>query len=245
MVPLVPSYMAVLTVAAGVLLVMGVSGALLWARNRLGRSDISATRFAAVGVIVVVGWFALSLWLSLSGAYEPDEEAAFIPLIAWAISLPILVLGPFVLWSRTMGRMLDELSNPLLIGFQLYRVLGVLFLILLAQDALPAVFAVPAGIGDVLTGVLAIPVAVFLARRGRSAFGVAVGWNVFGFADLVLALTLGFLSSPGQLQMLALDEPNLIVSHFPLVLVPVFAVPVSILLHFASVRKLARDRAKQ
>jgi hypothetical protein len=65
-------------------------------------------------------------------------------------------------------------------------------------------------------------------------------WNLFGHTDLVVAMTAGFLTSPSPFQLFAFDLPNELISEFPLVLVPVFLVPVSVLLHLASLTKLRR-----
>jgi hypothetical protein len=48
----------------------------------------------------------------------------------------------------------------------------------------------------------------------------------------------GFLTSPSPAQVWAFDAPNELISAFPLVMVPVFLVPLSILLHLASLKKL-------
>jgi hypothetical protein len=48
------------------------------------------------------------------------------------------------------------------------------------------------------------------------------------------------LTSPSPFQLFAFDLPSELVSQFPLVLVPVFLVPVSVLLHLASLTKLRR-----
>jgi hypothetical protein len=39
-------------------------------------------------------------------------------------------------------------------------------------------------------------------------------------------------------QLLALDRPNELIGSFPLVMIPVFLVPLSVLLHLASLKKL-------
>jgi hypothetical protein len=52
----------------------------------------------------------------------------------------------------------------------------------------------PAGIGDVLTGVLVIPAAIHVARQGRYWRGVGIAWNVLGIADLIIALAIGFVT---------------------------------------------------
>jgi hypothetical protein len=42
------------------------------------------------------------------------------------------------------------------------------------------------------------------------------------------------------LQLLALDNPNLLITAYPLVMVPAFAVPLAIMLHILSLRQLNR-----
>ena len=54
-------------------------------------------------------------------------------------------------------------------------------------------------------------------------------------------MTTGFLTSPSAFQLFAFDLPNVLISQFPLVLIPVFLVPLSVLLHLASLTKLRRD----
>ena len=59
-------------------------------------------------------------------------------------------------------------------------------------------------------------------------------------ADLAVAVTTGFLTSPSPVQLLSLDRPNELIGTFPLAMIPVFLVPLSLLLHLASLQKLRR-----
>jgi hypothetical protein len=52
------------------------------------------------------------------------------------------------------------------------------------------------------------------------------------------------LSSPSPIQLFAFDLPNELISRFPLVLVPVYLVPVSVLLHLTSLIKLRRGAVR-
>jgi hypothetical protein len=69
-----------------------------------------------------------------------------------------------------------------------------------------------------------------------------LGWNLVGILDLAIAVTVGFLSSPGPFHVLAIKAPNELITAFPLVLVPIFAVPLSIALHFATLKRLRSIR---
>jgi len=127
-----------------------------------------------------------------------------------------------------------------LVSVQVYRALGAMFLVLYGVDRLPPEFALPAGFGDVAVGMLALPVAAYYGAGGFRSDTLVVLWNVFGIADLVIAVTTGFLSSPTPLQMLAFDRPNTLAGAYPLVLIPVFAVPLSIVLHIATLHRLGQ-----
>ena len=118
--------------------------------------------------------------------------------------------------------------------------LGLIFLLLLGEGLLPAAFALPAGSGDVAVGLLAPLVAIAYARGANGREMLVRAWNVLGLADLVVAVTTGFLTSPSSFQMLAFEAPNKLIAAFPLVMVPVFAVPLAVILHVASLAKLAR-----
>jgi hypothetical protein len=85
-------------------------------------------------------------------------------------------------------------------------------------------------------------VAARYARNAGQGRGAVAWWNAFGVFDLVVALTLGLLTSPSPLQLFAFDRPNIIISEFPLILIPIFLVPLSIMLHVAVWIKLAREK---
>src|ERR1700740_491507 len=121
--------------------------------------------------------------------------------------------------------------------------LGLIFLLLNAEGGLPSLFAWPAGNGDVMVGLLAPVVAVANARGVVGRELLVRGWNILGLLDLAVAITTGFLTSPSPLQMFSFDAPNELITAYPLVLVPVFGVPLAVLLHVASLVKLGRETA--
>ena len=92
--------------------------------------------------------------------------------------------GSVVARALTAPGMVNRLELP-----HTFRVAGVAFLLTMALGHLPALFALPAGLGDIATGIAALLVARTLAQgRGHRA---ALWLNAFGMTDLVVALTLG------------------------------------------------------
>ena len=189
---------------------------------------------------LLVGWFVVALLTSIAGYYRPPSGRP--PTIQYGLLAPIVVgVLLFRSWPL-LRRAFAIVPSNWLVGVQLYRVLGVIFVVLYAGGHLPGLFALPAGLGDTLVGVLAPLVAVSLARSPEHSGRRVRLWNLLGIADLVIAVTLGFLTSPSPFQMAAFDRPSGLIAMFPLSLIPVFAVPLSILLHFASLQKLRQER---
>jgi len=127
--------------------------------------------------------------------------------------------------------------------FRFYRVFGGQWLAYWLRGLLPGLWALPAGTGDVLTGLFAVPAAIALAADTAEGRKAAILWNIFfGFADLAVAITLGMIMSPGPFQLIAPNGPSVGLDSYPNVLTPAFVVPGSILLHALSLRQLRRRR---
>jgi hypothetical protein len=198
--------------------------------------------FAFAG-FMVVAWVTAVFILAHNGTFETAPTTTFPPLIGFAILAPII--WGSVLLVALPGFLPRVARIPLhwLVGVQFYRVAGGLFLIAYAQNDLPAEFALPAGIGDVLIGLAAPFVAFTLAKQGpQRARGAVLAWCSLGILDLVVAVTMGFLTSPSEFQQLALNAPNYEITSYPFVLIPAFAVPASVLLHIYVIAQLVRRR---
>jgi len=196
-----------------------------------------STNAVAVLGVVLLAWLAAALLLGLHGFFEPSRRARF-PHIALGFT-PILVGLAAYAGFKPLRDMVRAVRPHLVIAVQVYRILGFVFLVLFAQGRLPGIFAIPAGVGDILIGVTAPLAALLVWKEHRWGKGLALVWNVAGIYDLVQAVALGFLTAPGRYQLLAFNAPNFAIGAFPLVLVPAFAVPLSILLHIVSLRRMA------
>ena len=115
-------------------------------------------------------------------------------------------------------------TTSILVAVHTWRILGVAFLWGVFQGILHPAFGIPAGVGDILVGVTAIPFAFFL-RKGFSWSKYAlVVWNVLGIADLVNAVSLGLITSPPGFGVSTMTT-------FPWILVPTVGVPFALILH--------------
>jgi len=166
--------------------------------------------------------------------------ASPIPLVPLAILVPVIIGVPVVLRSQRLGQVLDAMPASWLVGLQVYRVLGSTFLVGWALGVVPGIFALPAGIGDVITGLLALPAAIAVAAGTIEGRRAAIAWNIFGLLDFTVAVSIGVATAPGPLQLIVPSIPNATAGIYPIVMIPAFAVPTSILLHAVSLRQLRR-----
>jgi len=183
-------------------------------------------------------WFAVAWSAAINGVFITG--AAPVPFLPLAIFLPVIIGAPLLLLSKRVGQVLDAMPATWLVALQLYRVFGSQFLAYWLRGTLPGVFALPAGTGDVLTGLFALPAAIALAAGTAEGRKAAILWNIFGLADFAVAITLGIITSPGRFQLIVPNLPGINAGAYPNVLTPAFVVPSSILLHALSLRQLRR-----
>ncbi len=215
----------------------------LWIALRRTRLDAALRVETWLAVAVSLCLWLFAVWrFAAVGGFEPKPGG--LPLLPLAVVFPVLVGLIALTRSQAISAAIETVSPSWLIGLQFYRIIGGTFIVLWWFGAIPGAFALPAGIGDMITGIMALPVAFYLASGVPGGRAAAISWNLFGIADLINALVLGVLSSPGPQQLLALDHPNVLTAAYPTVMTPAFAVPLSLILHGVSLWQLSR-RARQ
>jgi hypothetical protein len=205
---------------------------------RLGRRP--ATTVTVVAAAGLGGWILASGLLARAGIYH-QEPGHFRPWIGLAFAGYLTAL---LAASRipTVARILAAPNSiARLILPHTLRVVGVLFLLVMALGHLPAIFALPAGLGDIAIGLAAPSVVRRLARGDHEG---AVRFHLLGLLDLVVAITIGYLAGLGPYRPLDIIPSTEPLSLLPLALVATVAVPTAIALHVVSLTRLhAADRA--
>jgi hypothetical protein len=244
MIPVIPWSITLIILGANLTACIAVWWILSRAADRSGLSP-AAQRRARLGTgIFLGGWLGAALLLAPAPASLLARDRFFIePLI------PIFALGSFAIvllafWlAPTMRRLLEAASVPALIAVQSYRAVGFVFLVLAVRGQLPAHFAQPAGWGDIAVGLTAPFVALAIARGNRGSRALAIGWNVIGLLDLFVAIGMGTgILAPILARGLGPRvPPAAAMGAFPMILVPIYAVPLSIMLHMIVLGRLRRS----
>jgi hypothetical protein len=232
-----PSYVWALVLAGVIGIPASTSAVLYRGAIAAGVGRRVATTVTATTAAVLGSWLVLSGLLAAAGVYRQDPGEAAVP---WLLVVSGGTLIALLLATRIplVSRILADPGTPARLALpHTLRVVGVLFLILMAQGHLPAAFALPAGLGDIAIGVSA----PFVARRlahdtGRAG---AVRFNVLGILDLIVAASIGFLLF-GYIEATPSTAP---LRLLPLALIPTAPVPLALALHIVSLRRL-RTAAK-
>ena len=207
----------------------------------LERTDLTPGQRRATWLAIMVPftlWAAVAWSAAINGVFRTDYSQ--LPLLPAAIFTPVVIGAPMLLLSKRVGQLLDAMPTNWLVALQLYRVVGSQWLAYWLLGRLLGLWALPAGTGDVLTGLFAVPAAMALASGTADGRKAAILWNMFGLADFVVAITLGMIITPGPFQLIIPQGPNVGLDGYPNVLTPAFVVPSSILLHVLSLRQLRR-----
>jgi len=142
--------------------------------------------------------------------------------------LPIIIFPVALMRSARIARLIDAIPLSWLVGVQFYRVLGFMFLVLWWDGHWPWQFALPGRYWRYRRGCSRPGGGGHDCAQGFLCPRAAYAWCLFGIADLMVAVTMGTLTTPGRIHRVALDAPNMLISAFPLVMIPTFAVPLSI-----------------
>ena len=240
MTPQIPAYLVAFESAARPL-VAAIALGLIWTgASRMTAPPQSRYATGAGLTLALIAWLAIAQYLASINVYFAASDNA-VPTVLFGLLIPLAVAGIGLRLSGNIASLVAAIPLPWLVAAQMFRIGGFMFLVLWADGRLPWQFALPAGIGDVATGALAIVVAVQLAQGAAGARRAVYLWSLFGVGDLVVALAMGAMTSPGRAHLVALAAPNLLISSDPLVMIPTFAVPLALMLHGLVLWRLSRE----
>jgi hypothetical protein len=232
-----PGYLWALTIA-GIVAIPAATCIVLYGgalRAGLGRSR--AALLAGGAAVVFGGWFTASAVIAAHGGYHAQlgRQVPWLPIVVIGFLGLLLALRRIPAAARALAAPGMESRLELPHSFRVIE--GTAFVLMMALGHLPALFALPAGLGDIAAGIAAPLVALRLAHgTSRRA---ALWFNAFGMTDLISALTLGALTGYALVNVTPSGAP---ISELPLALIPTAAVPLLFALHITSVSALLRTR---
>ena len=178
--------------------------------------------------LVLLIWLVAAIAAGATGVFArlafPAPQLIILALVAGAI-VATTAISPVRAW-------VDALSWRTLVGFHGIRLIGAVFVWLGARGVLAPMFARRAGWGDIVAALIALAFAAFAVAPARARWAYNA-WNLFGLLDLTVAVsTATWVVQQGLVPGV---EP---LFRLPLVLVPLFFVPMLAATHIVLFRRI-------
>src|SRR5882672_1132313 len=154
-----------------------------------------------VGLVLL--WLAGSLFADHEGLFSrPNQPPIYFGLF---LGVPMLVSLLAYAFSKSVKQALFAVPLWFIVFLNVFRFEATIFVIDAINHSLPPLFGWTAGIGDIISAIFSIPLAIALYRgyhskRLRAGF---IAWNIFGLTDLLNAITLGVLYSVSAVGILS------------------------------------------
>jgi hypothetical protein len=200
---------------------------------------IDASRAAKVTLAAIIG-----VWIGLAAAVAEAgwlSIARPIPVVGLFVAVPLLAVALAATWPAARETLLS-IPMPVMVALNVVRVFAVLFLMLAAQRRLTGPFPHSAAWGDIITGIAAVPVLWLLKDNGVRHTTAIGAWNLFGAADLVLAIAFGITSAEGSPLQIFPAPGSEAMQHAPWSFVPTVLVPIWLILHAIIAVQLRRAK---
>ncbi len=186
-------------------------------------------------------YLAYASLLALKGIFQINSIPPRV-MVFTAIPLTIIL---FVIVGNTklFKKLLRSITLESLIALHIFRLLGAFDILLYFYHLLPRELAFSAGMGDIITAILALPVAKMVSKGKPGSLKIAYAWNIFGIMDIITLLVIVGINVINAKNGIVTGEPAIQeLTLFPFVWFPAFAPATILFLHTAIFRKLRQIR---
>lgn len=197
---------------------------------------LKASRYNTAALLVLLAFAATHSGLALAEFYTNWDARP--PRFMFLVG-PSLLLVALLFLLPQGRRFLDGLDHGTLVLLHSIRIpVEITLYYVFMAGLIPQSMTFEGSNFDILSGLTA-PLAYYLYFVGKK-IGKR-GLLVWNFACLMLLFNIvgtAILSAKVPFQMFAFEQPNVGIAYFPLVLLPALVVPLVLLSHLASIRKL-------
>ena len=185
-------------------------------------------------VAFFVGYLTYTTYGAMNGWYE---QPLFPPRVLLCTTFPYaFLLFFFVVNTKIYKTIVEKTAVETLVRLHLFRLIGVFFVLLGLYHALPKPFAFIAGVGDILTAISSVYVARAIVQKKSFARTLTYVWNIFGTVDILFTAI-----AANVLTKISIDTGAMgvdVLGIFPYCIIPAFAPPTILFLHWSIFRKL-------
>jgi hypothetical protein len=188
---------------------------------------------------------AAGTWVGIAAAVAGSGSLSHPATVLVLFTAPLISAGLVLLAVPAARRAVGAIPLRVLEGLNIVRLGGLLFVFLAFAGRLSGPFPYIAGLGDFVTGALAVPLLWSVAKKRPVRDRWVFAWNTFGMLDLIVAVALGFISRNGSpLQLIHSGVGTAAMITLPWALVPTVLVPFFLIAHSIIFVRLRQRRAR-
>ena len=204
---------------------------------------VMVARLAKKGKIKNGFWLVLGFYIpyliivAIASFNDFFDDVMLPPKIFLTTTLPLAIFVTIIYNTEICKKANTILNLEDLVKIHIFRLIGSTFIILFLYDLLPPVFALFAGIGDLLTAISSIFVAKAIRNKKNYARKLTYIWNTFGLVDILITSAMAIIFTK-----ISIDnsiQAVVFLAEFPFCFIPAFAPPTIIFLHLLVFRKLS------
>ncbi|WP_423997108.1 hypothetical protein [Maribacter sp. IgM3_T14_3] len=204
---------------------------------------VMVARLAKKGKIKNGFWLVLGFYIpyliivAIASFNDFFDDVMLPPKIVLTTTLPLAIFVTIIYSTKICKKANAILKLEDLVKIHLFRLIGSTFIILFLYDLLPPIFALFAGIGDLLTAISSIFVAKAIRNKKNYTRKLTYIWNTFGLVDILITSAMAIIFTKISIDNSIQGVEFL--AEFPFCFIPAFAPPTIIFLHLLVFRKLS------
>ncbi|MEZ4415775.1 MAG: carboxypeptidase-like regulatory domain-containing protein [Gemmatimonadota bacterium] len=193
------------------------------------------------GLVVVGGWFALTLWMASAGVFVWGRGVGPLGPVQVAIFLPLLIWSAAYALSPALRAWVQRLDVTFLSAVQVLRILGAAHLVSWGAGIMAGTFALSVGIGNLLVALLALVTTYRVAHRLRGWRTWLTALTVMGMTEFSMTIALAVL---GRFATPTPFDPPMRAGGYldfrvpPLSIFPTYLIPLFLTVHLITLARL-------
>lgn len=192
--------------------------------------------FFLKSILTLSAWIIFLAALGLSGFLT---NFTIIPPRLTVVILPAIIGLTLLLNNAGFNEILAKIPYSWLIGLQSFRIFIELILWgLFVAKIIPIQMTFEGRNFDILVGLTAPLVALYVWKELPFFRQVATVWNILGLGLLINIVVVASLSAPSPMRFFMNEPANTMIAYFPFVWLPGFAVPIAYYLHAFSIKQM-------
>ncbi len=199
-----------------------------------------AANYSRATLLILLSWLALQAFVGLSGFYTVTDT--FPPRFLLLVLPPLLLI--IGLFATSKGReFIDRLDAKSLTMVHVVRIpVEIVLFWLFVNKTIPELMTFEGRNYDILSGLTAPFIFYFGFITKQLNRKIILIWNFICLGLLINIVANAVLSAPFPFQLFAFDQPNIAVLYFPFIWLPCCVVPLVLLSHLATIRKLVVNK---